>query len=81
MNDKVVYTTIRSWILKASFDNQQTWYLWTGQQQTNKKPMSGIAACHNNKFNNVFKIYDIKIESWILPEELDKFKLQERTKK
>jgi hypothetical protein len=45
------------------------------------KHMSGIAACHNNKFNNVFKIYDIKIVSLIMPEELDMFKLQQQTKK
>ena len=62
------------------FDKQQTWYLWTGQQQTKVKLMSWITACHNNKFNNVFKIYDIKMESWIMPEELHMFKLQQQTK-
>lgn len=79
MNDEVVYI-IRLWISKAGFDNQQTWYLWTGQQQINMKLMSGITACHNMKFNSVFKIYDIKTESWIMPEELDMFELQQQTK-
>jgi len=38
-------------------------YELVNKQQTNMKLMSGITACHNNKFNKVFKIYNTKIES------------------